>query len=414
MDLFERWQEHGERPDDAWALTTLGSLGDDEAARRLTPIIRAWPGENGHHKAVKGVDVLALIGSETALMLLDAIARKAKFTGLKEYAQWKMHVVADGLGLSGEQLADRLVPTFDLDADGGMTLDYGPRRFRVGFDEALRPYVTDEDGKWLKALPKPGAKDDSGLAPDAYRAFGELKKNVRTVAGDQIKRLEQAMVTGRTWTLEEFGDLFVRHPLIWHIARRLVWTCDGVPFRLAEDRTFADVGDETLAPASTTAVIALAHPLTLGETLDAWSEVFADYELTQPFPQLRRAVYGLTEEEREAVRLARFEDVSVPFGKVLGLTRRGWERGQPLDNGTERWISRPVPGGLHLVVNLDPGIQVGIVDYDPEQRLREIWLGDGPSDHHYGSRDARPLGELDPVTASEILADLTEITEGSK
>jgi hypothetical protein len=28
-----------------------------------------------------------------------------------------------------------------LDADGGMTLDYGPRRFVVGFDDQLKPYV---------------------------------------------------------------------------------------------------------------------------------------------------------------------------------------------------------------------------------------------------------------------------------
>jgi hypothetical protein len=408
--LFERWREHGEPPGDAWALTVLGWFGDDEAARRLAPIIRAWPGESGHHKAVKGVDVLARIGSEAALAQLDAIARKTKFGGLREYAEWKMDVVADGLGLTGEQLADRLVPALGLDAGGGMTLDYGPRRFRVGFDEALSPYVTDQDGRPRKALPKPGAKDDPVLAPAAHRAFGELKKNVRAVAGDQIRRLERAMVTGRTWTPAEFDELFVRHPLIWHIARRLVWTCDGVPFRPAEDRTFADVGDETLTPSSATAVIALAHPVKLGESLDAWTDVFTDYELAQPFPQLQRPVHELTEEERQATRLARFEDVSVPFGKVLGLTRRGWERGSPEDNGNERWISRFVPGGLYVVVNLDPGIQVGVVDHAPEQRLREIWLGDGPGDHHPGGRGAHPFGDLDPVTASEILTDLTDLT----
>nr|BFE28201.1 hypothetical protein GCM10010200_004520 [Actinomadura rugatobispora] len=407
-DLFGRWREHGEQAGDAWALTALGLLGDDDAARALAPLIGAWPGQNGHSKAVKGVDALALIGSETALTLLDGIARKAKFTALKDYARWKMGAVADGLGLSGEQLADRLVPDFGLDAAGGMTLDYGPRRFRVGFDEALKPYVTDEDGTRRKALPKPGAKDDPVLAPEAHRAFGELKKNVRTVAADQVGRLERAMVTGRTWTPREFGDLVVRHPLVWHIARRLVWTCDGVAFRLAEDRTFADAADDTLTP-DAGAAIGLAHPVTLGTAVRDWSRVFADYEIVQPFPQLARPVHELSEEEREAVRLSRFEGLSVPFGKVLGLTRRGWERGMPLDNGVERWISRPLPGGLHLVVNLDPGFLVGNLDHDPEQRLREIWLGDAPGDRAPDGRDARPFGALDPVTASEILADLADL-----
>ncbi|WP_329521929.1 DUF4132 domain-containing protein [Spirillospora sp. NBC_01491] len=412
-DLFERWREHGEDFADAWTLTALGLLGDDEVARRLAPIVHAWPGENGHTKAVKGVDILALIGSETALMMLDSIARKARFTALKEYAQRTIRRVADALGLSSEQLADRLVPTFGLGPDGGMTLDYGPRRFRVGFDEALRPQVSDEDGTQRKALPKPGAKDDPELAPAAHRAFGELKKNVRTVAADQIARLEQAMLTGRTWTLEEFGDLFVRHPLIWHIARSLVWTCDGVPFRLAEDRTFADVGDETLTPAAA-AVIALPHPLNLGETRTAWSELFADYELIQPFPQLGRETHELAGEEREAVRLSRFEGVKVPFGRVLALTRRGWERGAILDSGVERWISRPVPGGLHLVVNLDPGIMAGFADDSAEQCLSSIWLGAWPDDADDADPpDAFPFARLDPVTASEILADLTGITQNA-
>lgn len=410
-ELFVRWRDHGERAADAWALTALGPFGDDEAARRLAPLIHAWPGENGHPKAVRGVDALVRMGSETALMQLDAIARKAKFGALQEHAEWKMGEVADGLGLTGEQLADRLVPSFGLDTDGGMTLDYGPRRFRVGFDEALKPYVTDADGRRLKALPKPGAKDDSALAPAAYRAFGELKKDVRTIAGDQVKRLERAMVSGRTWTLEEFGDLFVRHPLVWHIARRLVWTCDGVPFRLAEDRTFADLADETLTPGPD-AVIALSHPVVLGPTVGAWSQVFLDYELTQPFAQLARPVYELVEEERAAVRLARFEGASVPFGKVLGLTRRGWVRGEPISDGLEEWISRPLPGGLELVVHLDPGIAVGQVDHSPEQRLTVIWLG--PMAGRFSTESAHPFGELDPPIASEILADLTAITERSE
>ncbi|MCP2094740.1 hypothetical protein LV78_002716 [Actinosynnema pretiosum] len=57
------------------------------------------------------------------------------------------------------------MPTFDLDEESALLLDYGPRLFSVGFDEALRPFVLDEHGKRLKALPKPGAKDDAAKSP---------------------------------------------------------------------------------------------------------------------------------------------------------------------------------------------------------------------------------------------------------
>ncbi|KJS51024.1 hypothetical protein VM98_39430, partial [Streptomyces rubellomurinus subsp. indigoferus] len=89
------------------------------------------------------------------------------------------------------------------------------------------------------------ARDDAELAPAERKRFAALKKDVRTVAGDQIRRLEDAMVSGRSWTAEEFAQLFVGHPLLWHLVRRLVWLAEAdgtaTAFRVAEDRTLADV-----------------------------------------------------------------------------------------------------------------------------------------------------------------------------
>ncbi|GAA2070662.1 DUF4132 domain-containing protein [Actinomadura alba] len=352
-----------------------------------------------------------------ALTQLHGIAQKVKFKALKQRAQEKIEQVAEALGLTGEQLGDRLVPGFGLDADGSMVLDYGPRRFIVGFDEQLKPYVAGEDGTGRKALPKPGAKDDAEAAPAAYQRFTELKKDVRAIAPIQLRRMELAMATGRRWTPAEFREYLVGHPLVWHIVRRLVWLAEdggkATAFRLAEDRSFADIDDDVFTPADS-ALVGIAHPLHLGDALGAWSEVFADYEILQPFPQLGRAVHVLTDEERTSGRLERFEGLSVPFGKVLGLEKRGWRRGVPLDNGTERWISREVPGGRYVVINLDPGIQVGNVDMDPEQRLEHIWLGDQPYDYFPSRVSPYAFGELDPVTASEILTDLTELAESAR
>ncbi|MFF5262675.1 DUF4132 domain-containing protein [Actinomadura viridis] len=408
--LFEQWEQQGAPSADGWALAQLAWFGDDETVRRLTPVIRAWPGDGGHKKAVNGLDVLAEIGSDVALLHLHGISEKVKFKGLRARAQEKIAEVAAGLGLSAEELADRLVPDFGLDADGSLVLDYGPRRFVVGFDEQLKPFVTDEDGKLRKALPKPGVKDDQEPANEAYKRFAGLKKDVRAVAADQVRRLETAMVTRRRWTAEEFRTFFVDHPLIWHVARRLVWLAEdggrAVAFRVVEDRTFADAEDDALTlPAN--ASIGIAHPLDLDGETSRWSEVFADYEILQPFPQLGRDVHRLTEQERASGRLERFEGTTVPVHAVVGLVRRGWERGVPLDAGGERWISRPVPGGLHIVIDLDPGISVGYVNESDDQSLRVVWINDRPTDFwpRHGTR--RTFGELDPVTASEVLADLT-------
>lgn len=413
--LFQRWQSSGANAKENWVLDVLGLIGDDETVRRLTPLILAWPGEGGHAKAVTGVGVLAAIGSDVALMHLHGIAQRAKFKGLKTTAQQKMDEVAAGLGLSAEQLADRLVPDFGLDADGSMRLDYGPRQFVVGFDEQLRPYVADAAGKHLKALPKPGAKDDDELATAAYKQFAALKKDVRTVAADQIRRLERAMVTGRRWTGAEFRQLFVDHPLLWHIVRRLVWglyDANGLvlsAIRVAEDRSFSTVDDDETTLADD-AVVGVAHPLQLGPALAAWSEVFADYQILQPFPQLSRPTFTLTPAESETSELSRFVGISLPTTKVLGLERRGWRREEPQDGGVQGHIELKLGPQLEMAISLDPGIVVGMVTEFPEQKLTDVFLHDGDGTGWRPTGARIPLGRLDPVAASEIIRDLTEIS----
>jgi predicted DNA-binding WGR domain protein len=188
-DLFQAWLTGGANSKDKWAFTALGMLGNDETARRVTPLIRAWPGESQHARAVLGLEVLGEIGTDVALMMLNGIAQKVKFKGLQEKAREKMDAIAAKRGMTAEQLADRLVPDLDLEDDGSKTLDFGPRSFRVGFDEALGPFVVDATGTRLKDLPKPNSKDDPALGAEAAETWKAMKKDVRALAGIQILRL---------------------------------------------------------------------------------------------------------------------------------------------------------------------------------------------------------------------------------
>ncbi|WP_433333477.1 DUF4132 domain-containing protein [Spirillospora sp. CA-294931] len=394
--LFERWERHGAPPRDGWAMDQLAWLGDDETVRGLAAAIEVWPGEGGHQKAVRGLDVLAAFGTDLALMNLHGIAQRVKFKGLRVRAEDKIEEIAATLGLTTEQLVDRTVPDLGLDADGSMALDYGPRRFTVGFDERLAPFVLDEDGRQRKTLPRPGAGDDTDLAPSAYQRFATMKKVARASATDQIRRLEQAMVTGRRWSATEFQELFVAHPLVWHIARRLIWLAESgdvtTAFRVAEDRTFADVRDQPFTlPA--TATIGIAYPPDLGPDLPAWKETLDDYELLQPFPQVERETYTLSDHERGSDHLTRFEGRTVRTVRVLALRHRGWNR-----NG--HGLSRTLPTGQSVLLDLDPGLPFGSPDDEPEQRITTVHLPT-PGTH---------FGELDPTTTSELIADLTTLT----
>ncbi|MEU6860947.1 DUF4132 domain-containing protein [Glycomyces sp. NPDC046736] len=412
--VFDQWLAVGAPPKDSWALTQLAHVAEDETVWALAPRIAEWPGENQHKRAVAGLKVLGAIGSEEALRAVKRIADRSKFEALQSEAATQIKGIAAALGLTEDQLADRLVPDFGLDDEASLILDYGPRSFTVAFDEHMQPFVIDDAGKARKALPKPGVKDDPDAAEASRARFSALKRELKSVAAEQVKRLGADLVTGRAHTVEDFGRYVAGHPLTGRLARRLVWLAETaearLAFRIAEDGTYSDVEDDTVdLPAD--ASIRLAHPVHLGSQVDEWAKLFADYEILQPFDQLLRPAMRFTEDELATGRLARFEGATVATGRVLGMTRLGWHRAAPEPGGRARGISYPLPNGGFVTVALDPGIEVGYVEETPTQTIRGVHLT-STEEYPWAGQSAEPpaRGPLDPVAASEALASLTRLT----
>lgn len=409
-DLFQAWTVAGMPSKEQWAMLALAHLGNDETARRLTPLIRAWPGEGGHARAVLGLDVLAHIGTDVALMHLHGIAQKLKFKGLQEKAREKIVAVAEARDLTADELADRLVPDLGLDEDGSLELSFGTRTFRVAFDESLKPAVLDDTGKRLPDLPKPRQTDDAEKAQLATDTWKALKKDSKTIASGQILRLELAMCAERRWSPEVFRSFFVEHPLLIHLVRRLVWGLYDEQnvlvssFRVAEDSSFASATDDAF-DIPEVARIGIVHRLHLNEALaKQWGQTVADYEILQPFAQLSREVTLMTEAEAKSTMLTRVQNLKLPTGKILGLDSRGWRRGPPQDAGVVCWYEKPLADGLVLILDLDPGIYTGAISESPEQTLGELHLSQG----QYGWSRERQLtfGQLAPIAYSELVRDL--------
>lgn len=413
--LLSAWLSEGAPSKDAWAFWALGHLGNDDSARRLTPMIRAWPGESAHARAVVGLDVLAAIGSDVALMHLHGIAQKLKFKGLQEKAREKIDAVAEARGLTAYELADRLVPDLGLDEDTGtLTLDYGPRQFVVGFDEQLKPFVRDAAGKRMGDPPKPGKADDAAKAGPALDQYKALKKDAKAVAQSQILRLEMIMCAARRFDADSFRNFFVAHPLMIHLVRRVLWGVYdeqgklSATFRVAEDRSFANAEDDAFElPAN--AVVGVVHRLELDEAIAGkWGQLFGDYEILQPFDQLGRAVFHPTDEELQSSVLGRMNGVTVKSGKILGLDGRGWHRGVPQDAGWVWDMYKPL-GTARAELELKGGFCIGYMEGTPaEQALGNVTLHpehgtDGPSKPTFADLPRSVFSEL--VRDLEALRD---------
>ncbi|WP_194909459.1 DUF4132 domain-containing protein [Catenulispora rubra] len=423
--LAQTWDLAGGDEEDRWVVGALGVFGDQTTVARLEELIRAWHRRSKPENVCDGLDALAMIGGDRALTALHGFAGRSWTMKLKRKARTTFEDVAESLDLSPDRLADRLVPTSGLTAEGTVRLDYGRRCFDVSFDDYLRPVVTDEAGTVLRTMPKPGKRDDAEPAAASYKRFTTLKKQVQDGAQEQAARMERAIFQRRRWIPAEFAEYVVRHLVLGRIARRLVWGVyseDGVllgSFRIAEDLSFADV-DDAHYEVPEGALIGVAHPVDLGLTLGRWSEVFGDYEVLQPFNQLGRLPLVLDAEDRARNRLVRqyiSPDVvaSAPAGyevrfgptKFELLATRGWHRGPIADR---RWarLLRPVGDGKWVVMDLVPGLEAGAVALSPLQAITAVWLSATGNDPDI-ERHALPLAGLDALSASVVLRDLEEI-----
>jgi len=179
----------------------------------------------------------------------------------------------------------------------------------------------------------------------------------------------------------ESNPVTVEHPLLVHPVRRLVWgTFDAsqrllATFRVAEDGTLADAQDRSLT-LSAESRIGLPHRLEIpAEQVEAWGQLFAEYEILQPFAQLGRIVHRRPPEEASKSALDHVKGLKVLTVRVLGLEGRGWRKGDVGDGGIIGAMVKPLPvSGYQAELVLDPGIVTGLPKEFPEQTLGAVAL----------------------------------------
>ena len=143
-----------------------------------------------------------------------------------------------------------------------------------------------------------------------------------------------------------------------------------------------------------------------------WGALFGDYEIGLPFAQLSRDTYALTETEKASTEVTRFAGIKIESTRLRGMDAHGWPLGGPQDGGGIHYIFRQVtvPGGGKTLAMLEfnDGLNAGGIEYeDKVQTLGAIKLMDDP----YNRDTAHKFGQLDAVTASEMLRALTILAQ---
>ena len=265
-----------------------------EALRQLA----IWSLEHNTAQAKTIGIVLASMDSQHAAGALRMIEIAAKRQSARErFGRFASHVESKA-GITPEISAERFVPTLGLDVHG---------KARTEFPGTGAAELSIQGTKGILSLYNAAGKPVAAIPAAMKREHGDAVKELRATAKglgklllNQRDRLENLVLAPRSWEFAAWHKLYLEHPIVGAVARRLIWIVDGTPLAFP-DNTPVDVRGK--APkVSPKSKVELWHPI--GQptaAVLAWRERLAALNITQPFKQAHREVYLLTDAERRTL-----------------------------------------------------------------------------------------------------------------
>ncbi|PQP81667.1 hypothetical protein C0Q44_18380 [Paenibacillus sp. PCH8] len=416
-ELLQVWIQEGASAKEKWVMYVSALFGDIQIVNILAPQIKEWTENSRGAIAADAVKVLAYLKDPSALMAIDKIKRGVKNRQVKGAAEEALQLAAEQMGLTSEQLEDRLVTTLGFDEKGTLQLSYGERSFLIKVNGDLQVVVLNEEtGKSVKSLPAPAQKDDAELASQSKARFTQLKKDLKSMVTIQAQRLEESLSKQRLWSADEWKALFVQNVIMQKFAVGLIWGTykDGAllsTFRYMEDGTFNTVDEDELDLPSDVQV-GLVHPLELDQsTLEGWTTQLEDYEIKQPFEQLNREIHQPEDEDKTKSEYDRLPESGFsPTAFPKALEKYGWIKGPAQDGG---WYHEFYKEYGDLVAELQfSGTSITYYEGLDDITLESLhfFKPSNKSYYYYGDNKPIALGQIPGRVFSETIYDILRAT----
>jgi hypothetical protein len=312
-------------------------------------------------------------------------------------------------GMTRDDLDDLAIPTFDL-VDGRRRERFGDFIADVVVAGTQQVEVNWEgpDGKPRKSEPA----EVKRLNPDDLSAFKRLADDLRKILPAQRDRIERCLMTERTWSLPDWRERYVDHPLLSVLSRRLIWQFDTADHRALgawHDGEIVAADDRRLGHLTDTTRVRLWHPIDANAaTVAAWQDWLDRHAITQPFKQAHREVYVLTDAERDTESYSnRFAGHILRQHQLHALCQaRGWiyRLQGAWDGANNPTLSVPTAD-----LNVEFWIE-GASEDDQALSQSGIYLYVGTDQVRFGRGQRRaqpvPLADVPPVVFSEVMRDV--------
>jgi hypothetical protein len=415
--VFDRWHSASGDAKDKWALVALGLLGGDGICLPLARLIAEWPTRNQSMRASLGLQCLELIGTRLAQLCIRRLAVSCSYAVGDEARFW-FEGLAKRNGLSVQEMEDRVVPDLGLDAAASCKLDCSGATFRLAIGPDHQARLLDSRRQYLEEWPALAEGEDPSAVEEARGEWALFRDQVREVMQMQSDRLEKGMLNWRRWRFADFNAWIVRHPLMRHFARAVLWgVFDSLSalrqaFRVTEGGTCVDAAGGAIELAENDS-IGVLHPVLLpdDERL-VWSDVLAEQGLALPAWQMARPVWPLHDSERSSRQISRWLGRKIRLGLFADVSRRkGYESGATQRNHRccrVRYFAIPDV----TVYLLHTPLPEDYVYSSESEEVEVLGAQFRPGDTRTrvpNEKEALELGSVDPVLLDEVIGLLNEV-----
>jgi hypothetical protein len=308
------------------------------------------------HQAMALLDMLAGIGSSTALQVVIAASVRLKQKSTQQHAANIAQRYAQDRGWTIDELADRTVPTAGFDDDGNLDLPCGEddKAYYARLDAALNIHLFNPEDKPIKALP---AGDDDA-SKESKKSLSNGKKELKQVVDMQTSRLFEAMCVERTWPVADWRMAFHDHPVMRRLIERLVWQGIGEDgtglglFRPTQEGDFTDAADANVDVDSYTEV-RLAHGALVDDaTSKAWVDHLANYEINPLIVQFGQTRAALTQADGDTTMIEDRKGWVANSMTYRGIgQKRGYERVMGDGGGCNEYVKTFSSHGLIATIH---------------------------------------------------------------
>ncbi|MEM7250093.1 MAG: DUF4132 domain-containing protein [Pseudomonadota bacterium] len=392
-------------------LWLLGLSDSQEAATALRQAAECM------YKKVRGIGMRNAKVANAALVALENMSgdlgakeiailhTQTKYNPALTHINRVFERIAKERGMTTEELAATAVSDYGLNRDSQFLQTLGDFTACVSLLGAGKTSFTwqKSDGKEQKSVPA-AVKSEY---PDEIKALKALVKDLQKASSAQSQRIESDYLRA---VVHEASDTwfarYIEHPVTGVAGRNLVWRFDGEE---PVDGVWCDgdfVGPDGKLIDWRNRVVRLWHPImSEPNVIHSWRRYFIDHELVQPFKQVFREVYILTDAEIESGdQSARFAGHVIRQSQFNALaTGRFWRqmRGGHWDGGGETEAYRDLSAhNISVIYNTTPIEALGESGYGIYE-----YLSTG-SVQFFRSRGRIALTDVEPLVFSEVMRDV--------